>query len=55
MDDIKKYQSMIGALQWVVDWKLDVATAVMSMSASVSLLDKDILTALRGSMAISPK
>jgi hypothetical protein len=53
MDDIKKYQSMIGALQWESRLELDVATAVMSMSASVSLLDKDILTALRGSMAIS--
>jgi hypothetical protein len=41
MDDIKKYQSMIGALQWVVTiGRLDVATAVMSMSASVSLLDR---------------
>ena len=33
MDGIKKYQSMIGALQWTVSLgRFDVATAVMTMS-----------------------
>ena len=34
MDGIKKYQSMIGALQWCISLgRFDVATAVMSMSS----------------------
>src|SRR5687768_6664244 len=33
MDGIKKYQSLIGALQWAVSiGRLDIATAVMTMS-----------------------
>ena len=33
-DDIKKYQSLIGALQWIITLgRLDIATAVMTMSS----------------------
>ena len=33
LDDIKKYQSMIGALQWAVQLgRLDITTAIMTMS-----------------------
>jgi hypothetical protein len=33
-DDIKKYQSVIGSLQWVISLgRFDIATAVMTLSA----------------------
>jgi hypothetical protein len=42
-EDTKIYQSLIGALQWVVQLgRIDIITAVMTMSSSVQHPDKDI-------------
>jgi hypothetical protein len=45
MEGIKIYQSLIGALQWVIQiGRFDVATAVMTMSRFRASPDKDTWT-----------
>jgi hypothetical protein len=42
-EDTKIYQSLIGALQWVVQLgRIDIITAVMTMSRFRAAPDKDI-------------
>jgi hypothetical protein len=33
MEDIQKYQSLIGSMQWAISLRFDIATAVMTMSS----------------------
>jgi len=53
-DDQKVHQSLIGALQWVIQiGRFDIQTAVMTFSLVIALCrDKDTLTASRESMGV---
>jgi len=55
-DDQKICQSLVGALQWVIQiGRFDIQTAVMTLSRFAPCRDKDTLTASRESMGIFPR
>jgi len=52
-DHQKMYQSLIGALQWVIQiGRFDIQTSVMISHASALCRDKDTLTASKESMGV---